>query len=239
MNATADLLAALPDVMAQDATEAMTARSRGASSSLLGLSRLSEFQAILAGPQCRLRRALDLRDRRVGLPSLAGAPPARAAALRGALSALESQGLSHRHVDWVELPVSAHAEAFAAELEALRNQSVDAVYVRGAAGLAAVRASGARIVFDIGVQRDPWLRSQTALLKATVTHVPGEASLVSARSGLDDETLQAAYDLKHFLLRWEFIADDFDLRAWAHLHPQRPADRRSAATSVSRSALVQ
>ena len=232
MNATADLFAALPEVTEQDATEAMMARSKGATSRLLGLSRRNEFQAIISGPRSPLRRALDLRDRRIGLPATSGSRPARAAALRGALSALESQGLNHRHADWVELTVSPHAEAFSAELEALQNRSVDAVYVRGAAGLAAVRAIGARIVFDIGVQRDPWLRSQTALLTATITHVPGAQSSPSRGSGLDDETVQVARDLKHFLLRWELIIDDFDLQAWAHLRPEPSTGRRSADVSV-------
>ena len=235
MNATTDLFAALPEVMEQDATEAMTARSRGTTSRLLALSWRHEFQAIITRPQGSLRRPLDLRDRRVGLPAFSGSRTARCAALRGALSAVESQGLNHRHVDWVELTVGPSVEAFSAELDALRNQTVDAVYVRGAAGLAAVRASGARIVFDIGAQRDPWLRSQTALLTATLAHVPGTHSSASQGSGLDEETLQVAHDLKHFLLRWEFITDDFDLRAWAQLQPQPPASRRSADGRVSAS----
>ena len=230
MNATTDQFAALSDAMEQDATEAMTARSKGATSRLLGLSRRNEFQAIISGPQRSLRRPLDLRDRKVGLPPLSASRPARAAALRGALSALESQGLNHRHAEWVELTVGPNAEPFAAELEAMQNQSVDAVYVRGAAGLAAVRATGARIIFDIGAQRDPWLRSQTALLTATTTLVTGEDSSASGESGLDDETLQVAHDLKHFLLRWEFIVDDFDLRAWAHLRPERSARKARSGT---------
>jgi hypothetical protein len=238
MNAATDLFSALPGMMEQDATEAIMARSRGQTSRLHGLKWHNEFQAIITGPRCSVRRPLDLRDCRVGLPSLSGSRLARAAALRGALSALESQGLNHRHADWIELTVSPHTEAFSAELEALQRGSVDAVYVRGAVDWAAARAIGARVVFDIGVQRDPWLRSQTALLMATVAQVTGAHSSALPGSGLDDETLQVARNLKHFLLRWEFISDDFDLQTWADLRPEGSASRRNAAASVFTASLV-
>jgi hypothetical protein len=227
----------------QDAVEAIAARSRGAATRLLALSRVNEFQALIAAPQSPVRRVGGLRDRRIGLPSFDGSRPARAAALRGALSALESEGLTHRHVDWVELPAGdmggeAPATPFAAELLALQRQTADAVYVRGAAGLAVLRTLQARVLFDIGAQRDHWVRTQTALLTATVTNVPDRDSAKSADASLDDETLQVAHDLKHFLLRWEFIADDFDLRAWAYLRPERSASRRNADVSVSTSSQV-
>src|ERR1700722_5909878 len=121
MNATANQVEASV-LREQDATVAIEARSRGAATRLLGLSWIEEFQAIITAPQSSVRRVRDLRERRIGLPSFCGSRPARAVALRGALSALESQGLSHRHVDWVELPASDTAE-----LLALQHQTVDAV----------------------------------------------------------------------------------------------------------------
>jgi hypothetical protein len=33
-------------------------------------------------------------------------------------------------------------------------------------------------------------------------------------------------------LRWEFMFDDFDLRAWAHLRPERSASQRNAELRV-------
>jgi hypothetical protein len=219
----------------QDAVEAITARSRGAATRLLGLSRSNEFQALITAPQSPVRRVGELRDRRIGLPSFDGSRPARAAALRGALSALESEGLTHRHVDWVELPADdgSAGAPFAAEVLAVQRQTVDAVYVRGAGGLAVLRILPARVLFDIGAQRDQWVRAQTALLTATVMNVPDRDPVKSADAGLDDEALQVAHDLKHFLLRWEFIADDFDLRTWACLRPERSASRRNADVSVA------
>jgi hypothetical protein len=222
MNATAKQITVPPDVAAhsailieQDAVVAIETRSRGEATRLLGLSWIEEFQAIITAPQSSVRRVRDLRDRRIGLPALGLSRPARAVALRGALSALESQGLNHRHVDWVELPAESHGMAFAAELLALQHHTVDAVYVRGADGVAAVRTLQARVLFDIGAQRDRWVRGQTALLMATVTDALGHQAPQSRAAGLDGETLQVANDLKHFLLRWEFIAADFDLRTWA------------------------
>jgi hypothetical protein len=238
MNATADQLTVLPGLVEQDATEAITTRSRGAATRLLGLSSRDEFQAVITAPQLSVRRTRDLRDRRIGLPTFEGSRPARAAALRGALGALESEGLNHRHVDWVELPGESHAMTFAAERQALEDQTVDAVYVRGAAGLAVVRTLRARVLFDIGAHRDHWVRTRTALLTATVSAAPGSDSLIPRETGLDDETLQIAHDLKHFLLRWEFIVDDFDLHAWAHLRPERSASRRNADVRVSTSSQV-
>lgn len=225
MNATANQFASSV-LREQDAAAAIEARSRGEATRLLGLSWIEDFQAIITAPRSSVRRVRDLRDRRIGLPSLGGSRPARAAALRGALSALESQGLNHRHVDWVELPATgsasmehssgeSHAMAFAAELLALQQQTVDAVYVRGAAGVGAVRTLPARVLFDIGAHRDRWVRAQTALLLATVTDAPGHPSPQPRGASLDGETLQVAHDLKQFLLRWEFIANDFDLQTWA------------------------
>ena len=235
MNATADPLAGTSGVVEQDATEAIVARAQGAATRLLGLRALNEFQAIIAAPQQQVQRTRQLRDRRIGLPPLAGSRPARAAALRGALSALESEGLNHRHVDWVELPAQV---PYAAELLALQRGTVEAVYVRGAAGLAVVRTVQARVLFDIGIQRDEWVRRQTALLTAVVADARGADSAVDPPWVLDEEALQVAQDLKHFLLRWEFILDDFDLRAWAHLRPERSASRRSAEVNMSSSSLV-
>ncbi len=198
----------------QDAVAAIEARSRGAATRLVGLSRIEEYQAIIAAPQSRVRRMRDARDCRIGLPSFGVSRSARAAALRGTLSALESQGLNHRHVEWVEISDASgepHAAAFAAELQALQRQTADAVYVRGMAGVEAVRSMQARVLFDIGAQRDEWVRSQTALLTATVA----DAVLLKSRgASLEAKTLELAQVLKHFLLRWEFIADDFDLRGW-------------------------
>lgn len=123
----------------------------------------------------------------------------------GALSTLESEGLNHCHVDWIELGDESGGVAFGAELQALQSRSVDAVYVRGVAGMAMLRAMQARILFDIGAQPDQWLRRQRALLTAVVSQDSTSLSSMAADVALEDDRLRVVHDLKHFLLRWELI----------------------------------
>jgi ABC-type nitrate/sulfonate/bicarbonate transport system substrate-binding protein len=85
---------------------------------------------------------------------------ARVHALRAATAVLESVGLSGHAVEWVELPSAESVtrtlpNAYAAEMVALQDGSVDAVYVRGPAGLEAARVAAARVLVDVGGQRDP------------------------------------------------------------------------------------
>jgi ABC-type nitrate/sulfonate/bicarbonate transport system substrate-binding protein len=218
----------------QAAVAAITARTRGAATRLVGISRVEEFQALIVRRDARMRRAGELRDRRIGVPAVhleAGAP--RVHALRAAIAVLESEGLFFRGVEWVDLlPAEAVMRtlpgAYAAELAALQDGSVDAVYVRGPAGLEAARAAGARVLVDVGSHRDPWLRAHTALLQ-TVTvnetllrehpdviahellqHWP----LLPARLSLDAQSLGALQTLKVFMFRWAFIHADFSLDTW-------------------------
>lgn len=211
------------------------ARSRGAATRLVGLSRLEDFQALLVSRSGGLRRSRDLCDRRIGLPAahlLAGGP--RAHALRGAIAVLETQGLFFRNVQWVDLPPAESVSltlpgAYSAELAALQDGSVDAVYVRGPAGAEAARAAGARLLVDISSNTDPWLRSHTALLQ-TITveetlqreHPDFVVQLLErwpqlpARRNLDEAAVALLETLKHFMLRWAFIADDFKIAAWTN-----------------------
>jgi ABC-type nitrate/sulfonate/bicarbonate transport system substrate-binding protein len=182
----------------------------------------------------KLRRGRDLRDRRIGVPAdhlESGSP--RVHAMRAATAVLELEGLFFRGVEWVDLPP---AEAvtptlpgvYAAETAALQDGVVDAVYVRGPAGLEAARVAGARVLVDVGAHRDPWLRSHTALLH-TVTvnetllleHPDVIAQellqrwpLLPPRLSLDAQSLGALEILKTFMFRWAFIRADFNMDTW-------------------------
>ena len=219
----------------QAAVAAIVARTHGAATRLLGISRTEDFQALIVHRDARLRRCSELRERRIGLPSLQlQSGSARVEALRGATVALESAGLYHRHVDWVELP---RAEAlaltlpgaYAAEIVALQNGSVDAVYVRGPAGLEAARTAGARVLIDIGAHRDPWVKLHTALLRVVTVsetllreypeviaqELLQRWPLLPARISLDAPALGALDTLKAFMLRWVFVREDFNVGSWA------------------------
>ncbi|HTB69080.1 MAG TPA: hypothetical protein VK727_22860 [Steroidobacteraceae bacterium] len=218
----------------QAAVAAITARTRGAATRLVGISRVDDFQALIVRRDAKLRRGRDLRDRRIGLPAAeldCGSP--RVHALRAATAVLESEGLFFRGVEWVDLlPPEAVTltlpSAYAAEMAALQDQSVDAIYVRGPAGLEAARIAGARVLVDVGAHRDPWLQAHTALLH-TVTvnetllreHPDVIAQellqrwpLLPARLSLDAQSLGAVETLKTFMFRWAFIRADFSMDSW-------------------------
>jgi ABC-type nitrate/sulfonate/bicarbonate transport system substrate-binding protein len=221
-------------VRQQAAVAAITARARGAATSLVGISWIEDFQALVVRQGAGLRSSRDLRDRRIGLPAAAlqsGGP--RVHALRGATVALESEGLYHRHVQWVDLaPAEAVSltlpTAYSAEIVALQDGSVDAVYVRGPAGLEAARAAGARLLFNIGTHRDPWIRAHSALLQAvTVSETLLRAHpevvdqtllerwpLLPARMSLEAAAVSAVETLKTFMVRWTFVHDNFPLDSW-------------------------
>jgi ABC-type nitrate/sulfonate/bicarbonate transport system substrate-binding protein len=184
-----------------------------------------------------LRHSRELRDRCIGLPSSAlESGSARVEALRGITAALETQGLYHRHVQWVDVPPAEGVmlslpSAYAAEMTALEQRLVDAVYVRGPAGLEAARAAGARVLFDISAHRDPWIRAGTALLRAVtvsetlVREHPQVVSqellerwpLLPASMNLDESSVGALAGLKAFMLRWAFVQTDFTLDSWIGL----------------------
>lgn len=227
----------------QAAVAAIVARTHGAATRLLGISQSEDFQALIVHRDATLRRCSELRERRIGLPSIQlQAGSARVDALRCATAALESAGLYHRHVDWVELPRAETRAltlpgAYAAEITALQNGSVDAVYVRGPAGLEAARTAGARVLIDIGAHRDPWVRLHTALLRvvtvsATLLRDHPEViaqellqrwPLLPARISLDAPALGALEGLKTFMLRWVFVREDFNVGSWADSQLAGPA----------------
>jgi ABC-type nitrate/sulfonate/bicarbonate transport system substrate-binding protein len=218
----------------QAAVAAIAARSRGAATRLVGISRVADFQALIVRRDAKLRRGRDLRDRRIGVPAAdldCGSP--RVHALRAATAVLESEGLIFRGVEWVDLPPAEAVTlslpgAYAAEMAALNASVVDAVYVRGPAGLEAARVAGARVLVDVSAHQDSWLRAHTALLH-TVTvnetllqehpHVIAQEllqrwPLLPPHLSLDAQSLGALETLKRFMFRWTFIREDFSLDAW-------------------------
>jgi ABC-type nitrate/sulfonate/bicarbonate transport system substrate-binding protein len=216
----------------QSAVSAIVARAHGAATRLVGIARLPDFQAIVARRGARLRDCADLRLRRVGLPSArlqAGGP--RADALRALTAALETRGLYYRDVEWVDLPpaeglMPTLPHAYAAEIDALQNGAVDAVYVRGPAGLEAARAAGARMLVDISGHGDPWFRAHTALLRVVTvseTLLPAHPQVLPARMSLEDSALGALETLKNFMARWAFIRADFTIAGWIDGEPARRA----------------
>ncbi|RKF40037.1 ABC transporter substrate-binding protein [Paraburkholderia fungorum] len=162
---------------------ALWARSRGAATRVVGLSWTNEFQAIVTLPTSGIRHPRDLRGRRLGLPKHAISIDFwRAAALKGFLTALELDGLGHGDAQWVDLPeptrgageeriaigqpglavgnvVSFHRpHEYGLEVAALVRGDVDAIFVKGVAGLETVHLIDGRVVIDLGAHPDPLVR---------------------------------------------------------------------------------
>lgn len=146
------------------------ARSQGREISVIGLTWVDHFAAVIALDP-RIESASDLKGRRLGLPSnpneLIDHP--RATALHGYLSALESAGLSHEDVEFVDLrsdlavltapsPTTPLSQSrisartlnlgHAAKLRALVSGQVDALFV-STGEIQLVDQIGARIVAHV------------------------------------------------------------------------------------------
>ncbi len=166
---------------------AIWARARGQQTRVIGISWIDEYQAILALPESGIRTAADLRGRRLGLPKRRDdkLDVARAASLRGFLTALQLGGLDYADAQFIDLtnrvdlagsaehfdgadPVDGAAPATAVRRArrhsyttaalALARGEVDAIYVKDVRGAEAAHLLGARVVVDIGNHPDPQVR---------------------------------------------------------------------------------
>lgn len=164
---------------------ALWARSRGAATRVVGLSWTNEFQAIVTLPSSGIRHARDLRGRRLGLPQHAISIDFwRAAALKGFLAALELEGQGYGDAQWIDLtePTRESGEAriaigpsqtapgittvspfrrpheYGLEVAALVRGEVDAIFVKGVAGLETVHLINGLVVINLGAHPDPLVR---------------------------------------------------------------------------------
>lgn len=150
---------------------AIWARARGGRTRVIGLNWLDEFQCIIALPGTGIRSIRDLRGRRLALPRYPERfDTRRAQALRGFVVALDLGGVSTRDVQFVDVPVNrtyrkAHGHKlgpqgeYAEQFDALINDRVDALFVKGARGLRAAHDIGARLVVDLRNHPDPLVRA--------------------------------------------------------------------------------
>ncbi|MFG1878107.1 ABC transporter substrate-binding protein [Sphaerisporangium sp. NPDC049003] len=166
---------------------ALWARSRGASTRLIGLTWVEERQAVITRPYVTIQDPEDLRGRRLGLPLSKGVPVdvRRATALRGFQGALWAGGLTLNDVHLVDVPVTpvpgrrtsvpavlggprrastpaglpgAGSRQWEPELEALARGDIDAVYVKGAAAVEAAARYGLHVAIDLDGHPDQRVR---------------------------------------------------------------------------------
>lgn len=149
---------------------ALWARSTGRDTRLVGLVWVDEYQAILALPDANISRPADLRGRRIGIPRhrYLEIDFRAAQALRGFHNALGLAGLKLDDVERVDLEAtrSGPRDSWATEIDALLRREVDAVFVKGAAGLQAARTSEVREVVDLGFHPDPLVRVNNGVPRA-------------------------------------------------------------------------
>lgn len=194
---------------------AIRARSEGRRTRLIGVTWTDEFQAILTLPETGVRTILDLEGRRFGLPRR---PPGivdfmRASALKGLQSALSLEGLRIEDVEIVDIPADSvlpgqdgpalfgltRRQAYGEEIAALIRGDVEAIYVKGTAGIAVANLIGAIEVVEIGFHPDPMIRINA-----------GSPRVLTVDERLADERP----DLVARLLDTIFAAS-----AWARTHP--------------------
>jgi ABC-type nitrate/sulfonate/bicarbonate transport system substrate-binding protein len=151
------------------------ARSSGRETRLVGLTTTDEFQAIIALPESGITTVRHLEGRRLGVPRRPGEAIdfQRATALKGIVSALSLDGLTHEAVDLVYLDSSeaalleiGHASflglkrrlPYGDELKALLRGEIDAFFVKGAEGVATANQIGAIVVAEFGFHLDAKIR---------------------------------------------------------------------------------
>lgn len=151
------------------------AKSDGKATRLVGITWTDEFQAIVTLPGSTIETIRDLKGRRFGV---ARRPPGivdfmAATALKGLVSALSLEGLSHSDVEIVDIPLLdsvldgregpqlfglRNRQPYAAEIAALLRGDVDAVYVKGTSGISISNLFALKTVAEFGFHADARIR---------------------------------------------------------------------------------
>lgn len=151
------------------------ARSEGRNTRLVGITWTDEFQAIITLPESGIRSVADLAGRRIGVPRR---PEGivdfmRATALKGIVSALSLEGLTIEDIALTDIAIAdsvlatqegpslfglRRRQSFGEEIIALLRREVDAIFVKGTAGIAAANLIGAVQVIEFGFHPDPKIR---------------------------------------------------------------------------------
>ncbi|MDL4776491.1 ABC transporter substrate-binding protein [Actinomadura xylanilytica] len=161
---------------------ALSARSAGAPTRLIGLTWIEEWQSILVRPGSGVAGAGDLRGARVALPGWAATRAQsfpRAMALHGAKGALAQGGLTLDDVTFTEVAadpspsVGRGARGRAPSwpgLEELARGEVDAVYAKGARAAEQARGLGLEVAVDLDAHPDPRTRVNNGTPRPITVH---------------------------------------------------------------------
>jgi ABC-type nitrate/sulfonate/bicarbonate transport system substrate-binding protein len=153
------------------------AKSKQQDTRVIGLTWTDEYQSLIALPQSGIQSVKDLRGRRIGLPKHnVPVDHSRIAALRGFSVMLESEGLSLKDVEIIdlldhEIPTQVRdgqivstgtgrrgRYSYSSEIHAISHALVDAVYVKDVRGAQATHLLGAQVIANINQHPDPYVR---------------------------------------------------------------------------------
>ncbi len=154
---------------------AIWARANGRKTRVIGLNWTDESLLVITLPGSGIETPKDLKDRRLALPVNHGSIDFnRATALRAYDKVLELEGFALKDVELVDVIAAPQAQGgsdvdasgqrirrrsgYQAEIRALLNGDVDAIFVKGVYGVEVARALAAHIVTDIGFHPDPKVR---------------------------------------------------------------------------------
>ncbi|TKB16499.1 MAG: ABC transporter substrate-binding protein [Mesorhizobium sp.] len=206
------------------------ARSEGRKTRLVGITWTDEFQAIITLPGSGIRNTRDLKGRRFGIARRPEgiADFMRATALKGLVSALSLEGLTHEDVEIVDIALTdsvldsqegpslfglKRRQTYGEEAAALIRGEVDAIYVKGTAGINVANLIGAIEVAEFGFHPDPKIRINS-----------GSPRVLTVDERLAEERPDLVTRLIETILR---------ASAWAEAHPddtRRFVARESGAT---------
>ncbi|MFB9948988.1 ABC transporter substrate-binding protein [Rhizobium puerariae] len=157
---------------------AIWARSHGARTRLLGITWLDEIQAVVVRSDSPAKVIADLVTGRFAVPVSSGhrLDVAKISALRGIDQALGTVGAKLSDVTLVEIPHRTTApgerggEHFDDELAALEAGQVDAVWLKSAAGAAAMASGKVRPILRLDLQEDPLVRVNNGTPRTLTFH---------------------------------------------------------------------
>jgi len=151
------------------------ARSEGRKTRLVGITWTDEFQALITLPSSGIKTTRDLKGRRIGIPRR---PEGivdfmRATALKALVSGLSLEGLTHLDVEIVDIALQdsvlasqegpslfglKRKQPYGAEIAALLRGDVDAIHVKGTAGISVANLIGAHQIAEFGFHPDSKIR---------------------------------------------------------------------------------
>ncbi|NTG04871.1 ABC transporter substrate-binding protein [Agrobacterium rhizogenes] len=157
---------------------AIWARSGGARTRLLGITWLDEIQAVVVRKDSSRQNVADLKNARFAVPVSSGhrLDVARISAIRGIEQALGTVGLTLADVILVDVshrstaPGQRGGEHFDDELAALQAGQVDAVWLKSAAGAAAIASGSVRVVLRLDLSEDPLVRVNNGTPRTLTFH---------------------------------------------------------------------